>query len=110
MIGQRSKNILKLGFVLAASLTSNADEVEDILSIADRGESIFQQEASCKTCHGENGEGLIGPSIQYGPTPFDIHYQLNTNPEMASVREVLDPSNDDLIAVSVYILPCRTIS
>jgi hypothetical protein len=103
MIGQRSKNILKLGFALAASMTASAAEVEEILSIAARGEAIFQQEASCKTCHGESGEGLIGPSIQYGPTPFDIHYQLNTNPQMGSLSELLDPSNDDLIALSVYI-------
>ena len=102
-IASHLNKILTFGFFLAASMTSNAAEVEEILSIAERGETIFQQEASCKTCHGENGEGLIGPSIQYGPTPFDIHYQLNTNPQMAALRQELDPSNDDLIAVSVYI-------
>ena len=102
-IEKTMKSNLTLGFLLAVSMTSNASDVEEILSIAGRGEAIFQQEASCKTCHGESGEGLIGPSIQYGPTPFDIHYQLNTNPQMAPVREVLDLSNDDLIAVSVYI-------
>ena len=98
-----SKDILVIGFFLAASTTSNAAEIEEILSIAERGETIFQREASCSTCHGKSGEGLIGPSIQYGPTPFDIHYQLNTNPQMAPLLQELNPSNDDLIAVSVYI-------
>jgi mono/diheme cytochrome c family protein len=103
-----NKSTTKIKIVFALSIqislmTSNAAEVEEVLAVAERGEAIFQREASCKTCHGENGEGLIGPSIQYGPTPFDIHYQLNTNPQMAPVRELLNPSNDDLIAVSVYI-------
>ncbi len=98
-----SKDILVIGLFLAASMTSNAAEIEEILSIAERGETIFQREASCNTCHGKSGEGLIGPSIQYGPTPFDIHYQLNTNPQMAPLRQELTPSNDDLIAGSVYI-------
>lgn len=97
------KMIFTFVFWLATSTTSNAADVQEVLAIAERGEEVFQQEASCKTCHGENGEGLIGPSIQYGPTPFDIHYQLSTNPQMAPVREVLNPSNDDLTAVSVYI-------
>jgi DNA-binding beta-propeller fold protein YncE len=80
-----------------------AQEANEIAAIAERGETIFHGDAACATCHGKKGEGLVGPSIQYGPTPFDIHYQLNTNPQMASLRTALNPSDDDLIAVSVYI-------
>jgi DNA-binding beta-propeller fold protein YncE/mono/diheme cytochrome c family protein len=87
--------------VLAA--TASAAPEEDIASLAERGREIFHAPASCATCHGMQGEGLVGPSIQYGPTPFDIHYQLTTNTQMAPFREALDPTDEDLVAISVYI-------
>ena len=68
-----------------------------------RGEQLYKTPGSCITCHGEKGEGGIGPSIQDGPSPFDIGYQFKSNPVMAPINEILDPTHDDLIALSFYI-------
>lgn len=100
-----SWSIVALVFSLffASSFSTNAADSEEIVSLSARGEKIFLSPASCSTCHGEQGEGLVGPSIQYGPTPFDIHYQLTTNTQMAAFRAALNPTDEDLIALSVYI-------
>lgn len=89
--------------LLAAPLAGLAADNAAVVSLSKRGEEIFHAPASCATCHGEKGEGLVGPSIQYGPTPFDIHYQLTTNIQMAPFREAIDPTDEDLLAISVYI-------
>lgn len=88
-----------LGFGLGA----HADDTYNISSLSERGKELYNSAASCWVCHGEKGEGRIGPAIQYGPSPFDIHYQLKTNPQMAALREELNPSDDDLLALSVYV-------
>jgi DNA-binding beta-propeller fold protein YncE len=82
---------------------ARAGEHEEIAALEARGETLFRSPASCWLCHGENGEGRVGPSIQYGPTPFDIHDQFNSNPQMAPLRQALNPTDEDLLALSVYI-------
>ena len=80
-----------------------AAEPEEVAALAVRGAEIFRQPAACWTCHGENGEGLIGPALNFDPSPFDIAYQFRVNPQMAPLREVLQPTNDDFVALSVFI-------
>ena len=87
--------ILVLSNVLSAQ-----DNIEELSA---RGKEIFNTPASCATCHNERGTGGVGPSLTYGPTPYDIHYQLNTNPQMGPINQMLSPSHDDLLALSVYI-------
>lgn len=94
---------IAISLCLAASWSAIATDYGEVSSLTKRGEEIFRSPASCSTCHGEKGEGLVGPSIQYGPTPFDIHYQLTTNTQMAQFREALNPTDEDLLAISVYI-------
>lgn len=100
MIGLICRGTFVLGLMLVSVCAADTAEIEQL---AARGEEIFHNPAYCVTCHGEQGEGLVGPSIRYGPTPFDIHYQLNTNTQMAPVREALQPTDEDLVAISVYI-------
>lgn len=69
-----------------------------------RGEQLYNMPGSCITCHGDDGKsGTIGPTLQHGPSPFEIGYQLKTNPQMAPTNEMLKPTHDDLIALSFYI-------
>ncbi len=79
------------------------DDPYDASQLTQRGKALYNAEASCWVCHGENGEGRVGPAIRYGPSPFDIHYQLNTNPQMAALRQQLNPDHTDLLALSVYV-------
>ena len=51
----------------------------------------------------ETGEGLVGPSLHFGPTPADIFDQLESNPVMGVIVSEMDPSDEDLVAISMYI-------
>jgi DNA-binding beta-propeller fold protein YncE/mono/diheme cytochrome c family protein len=70
---------------------------------AERGKELFLAPASCSVCHKQDGTGLIGPDITYGPTAAQIFEQLQNNPQMAAIAQELKADNEELIALSVYI-------
>ena len=47
--------------------------------------------------------GLVGPSLHFGPKPVDIFDQLESNPVMGVIVAEMDPSDEDLVAISLYI-------
>ena len=71
--------------------------------LLEKGEQLYFEDVSCWVCHGDNAEGRVGPSLQYGPTPMMMQDQLDSNPQMAVVVAELNPSIDDLIALASYI-------
>ena len=71
------------------------------------GGEIYNTPALCTTCHGANGEGLIGPTFENPPSPYLIAYQMQSNPQMAVVVELLDPSVVDAFALTYYITQLR---
>lgn len=75
----------------------------DLDLLVEQGEELFNRDASCWVCHGKNAEGLIGPSLLYGPTPAQIFDQMINNPQMAVIVQELQPNNEDLVAISMYI-------
>ena len=68
-----------------------------------RGDELYNSPASCGVCHKQDGTGLIGPDITYGPTPAQILDQMLNNPQMAAIAQELKADNEDLISLSVYI-------
>ena len=78
-------------------------DLGDIDGLLARGTSLYQNTGECWDCHGYSGEGGDAPSLTHGPSAYDIHYQLNTNPEMADTRERLQASREDMIALAVYM-------
>ena len=76
---------------------------EPIDTLVARGEALFNDDVGCWVCHRETGEGLVGPSLLFGPTPMDIFDQLESNPVMAVIVAELDPSDEDLVAISMHI-------
>lgn len=92
---------------LGVASTAQAADPDEVAALAERGEQIFRRAESCWVCHGEDAQGRIGPTLHFGPTPFDIDYQFRTNPQMAPLREILQPEAEDLLAVSVFL---RTLS
>jgi mono/diheme cytochrome c family protein len=81
----------------AALVQSSVDE------LVARGQELFHSDVGCKVCHADSGEGLVGPSILFGPTPVDIFDQLESNPVMGVIVDQMDPSDEDLAAISMYI-------
>ena len=90
-------------FPAFCALSSNLVAQDDIAELSARGEALFFERVSCWICHGENADGLIGPTLLHGPTPMDIQVQLDSNPQMAVIVSELDPQAEDLVAVATYI-------
>jgi hypothetical protein len=76
---------------------------EAIDELAEHGRELFHSDIGCWVCHSETGEGLVGPSLLFGPTPLDIYDQLQSNPVMGVIVNEMNPDNNDLVALSLYI-------
>jgi len=68
-----------------------------------QGEEFYNQPVSCWVCHGEAAEGRVGPPLLTGPTAAAIWEQIQSNPQMGIIASELNPTDQDLIAVSLYI-------
>jgi DNA-binding beta-propeller fold protein YncE/mono/diheme cytochrome c family protein len=84
-------------------LASQSFAQVDLNNYLKRGEALYNKPASCAVCHRQDGTGLIGPDITYGPPPAVILEQMLNNPQMAGISAELKANNEDLIALSVYI-------
>jgi mono/diheme cytochrome c family protein len=93
--------LLVLSLVNLAGVAQESDGSMDAL--LQRGDRLFHAQVGCWVCHGEDAEGLVGPSLHFGPTPMDIFAQLESNPMMAPVMTELNPSDEDLVGVALYI-------
>ena len=76
---------------------------QDLGALVERGKELFDSDVGCWVCHSETGAGLVGPSLHFGPTPADIFDQLESNPIMGVIVSEMDPSDNDLVAISMYI-------
>lgn len=92
-----------MAITAVALLSAAAQGQDDAQALYDKGKELYSAPASCAICHTDAGTGAAGPDITYGPTPDTIHYQLNNNPQMSPINQLLKPSNEDLLALSVYI-------
>jgi DNA-binding beta-propeller fold protein YncE len=96
-------------FLVGIALTVTASGSDDPMSAATvdellaQGEEFYNKPVSCWVCHGEKAEGRVGPSLTYGPDAAKIWEQIQSNPQMGIIAAELNPSDDDLVAVSLYI-------
>ncbi len=89
---------------LVLGLLSGAAAAQvDLDLMVEQGEVIFNHQVGCWVRHSKSGEGLVGLSLLFGPTPAQIFEQMMGNPQMAIIEQVLAPDNEDLIAVAMYI-------
>jgi DNA-binding beta-propeller fold protein YncE/cytochrome c553 len=89
--------------IFSGCLLAGPVAAQDVDALVERGEELFHSATGCATCHAPNGEGLVGPSLHFGPTPVDIFDQLESNPVMGVIVSEMDPSDEDLAAISMYI-------
>ena len=76
---------------------------ENMDALLERGGELFHADIGCRVCHADTGGGLVGPSLHFGPTPVDIFDQLESNPIMGVIVSEMNPSDEDLVAMSMYI-------
>jgi DNA-binding beta-propeller fold protein YncE len=86
--------------ILLGGAAAAQDSVDGLIA---RGGELYNARVGCWVCHAENGEGLVGPTLQFGPTPVDIYRQLQENPVMGVIVQELNPTDEDLVALSMYI-------
>ena len=86
------RTFLTLVVLAPGTLLAQADPA----ALAERGRALYFERVSCWVCHGDEAEGRIGPSLQYGPTPMAIQEQLDSNPQMGVIVTELNPSADDI--------------
>ncbi|HEY5622763.1 MAG TPA: hypothetical protein VIV14_03305 [Gammaproteobacteria bacterium] len=84
-------------------LCASAAAQDSLDEAVERGRELFHSDIGCRVCHNDDGTGLVGPSLLFGPTPVDIYDQLETNPVMGVIVTEMAPTNDDLVALSMYI-------
>ena len=65
-----------LAAVTSYSMCASAPAQESVDDLLQRGEELFHADIGCRVCHADTGEGLVGPSLHFGPTPVDIFDQL----------------------------------
>lgn len=87
-----------IGLLLGGA--ASAQTVEELVA---RGGELFHADIGCHVCHGPNAQGLVGPTLHFGPTPVDIFDQLESNPMMGVIVAEMDPSDADLEAIAMYI-------
>lgn len=101
---------ISTGFLLAISSQLAAqNNIDELLA---KGEAIYSEPTACIVCHGNEGQGGVGPNIQYGPVPSVIQTKLTTVPQMSVINAQLEPDFEDLVALSVYMhsLGGKTVS
>lgn len=91
--------------ILLVSCTGGPAENElTVAELSEHGRELYLLTDSCVDCHGADGSGgLAAPPLDAGITPRAIDYQLRTNPEMAELADSLQATQQDLLALSVYI-------
>jgi len=90
--------------LVTASLQANDPMASPTLDeILAQGEEFYKLPVSCWVCHGDIAEGRVGPSLQTGPSAAFIWEQIQSNPQMGIIASELKPTDQDLVAVALYI-------
>jgi len=98
-----SWNTLSLSLVAAGVFSVGIEAQGPLDALVERGQEVYSDDVGCWVCHGETAEGLLGPSLRFGPTPANIADEIRNNPVMGVIAAELDPSDEDLVAVSMYL-------
>ena len=89
--------------IVIGVLVGGAASAQSVEELVARGGELFNADIGCHVCHGPNAQGLVGPTLHFGPTPVDIFDQLESNPMMGVIVAEMDPSDADLEAIAMYI-------
>ncbi len=89
--------------ITGALLAAGSAQSQELNDLVERGQELFHSDIGCHVCHGPTGTGVVGPSLLFGPTPVEIFDQLESNPVMGVIVSEMDPSDEDLAAISMYI-------
>ena len=89
------------GFVCRAAGQSDPGADSTVARSA-RGRSLFEGKGLCFSCHGKNGEGLLGPSTRLASRPVG-----HTRPSVADVAALIKSAVDSAHSISGQLMPAR---
>jgi mono/diheme cytochrome c family protein len=102
--------LLTTGLLAGTTFSGLAAGQESVDALVERGRELFHADIGCRVCHNDDGAGLVGPSLLFGPTPVDIFDQLESNPVMGVIVSEMNPTDQDLVAISLYIRTLADLS
>jgi mono/diheme cytochrome c family protein len=69
---------------------------------AARGRSLFEGKGLCFSCHGKDGEGMLGPTTRLAGRPL-----VHAKPTVASVAALIKSGVDSAHSTSGQVMPAR---
>lgn len=103
----RQTSIITAAFMaVLAGIRADASDPMDIPTVGEleqHGRELYMNPVSCWVCHGENGEGRVGPALLSGQSAADIWDQIRSNPQMGMLQRELEPTDQDLVAIALYL-------
>ena len=95
---------LRMALIAGVLFPSPGYAQVDLSAVIKRGEALYNLPASCAVCHKQDGTGLIGPDITYGPTAAQILEQMLNNPQMAAISQEIKASNKATVINFIIIV------
>ncbi|MGH7524798.1 MAG: c-type cytochrome [Gemmatimonadales bacterium] len=83
----------------AVAQSAGAD-TDSVAARAARGRILFQGKGLCFSCHGKDGEGLLGPTTKLAGRPL-----VHAKPTLASIAALITSGVDGAHSTSGQVMP-----
>jgi mono/diheme cytochrome c family protein len=80
----------------------SATVADSVAERAARGRILFEGKGLCFSCHGKNGEGMLGPNTRLAGRPL-----VHTKPTLTAVAELIKSGVDSAHSTSGQAMPAR---
>ena len=95
--------LLAAGPAVAGTAAAQSAVVGDsVAERAARGRVLFEGKGLCFSCHGKNGEGVLGPGTRLVGRPL-----VHAKPTLAAVTELIKSGVDSAHSTSGQAMPAR---
>lgn len=96
-------SVLAAGPACARTAAAQTATVADSVSErAARGRLLFEGRGLCFSCHGKDGEGMLGPTTRLAGRPL-----AHAKPTVAAIAELIKSGVDSAHSTSGQVMPAR---
>jgi mono/diheme cytochrome c family protein len=88
--------------VTSAAAAQTATVGDSVSERAARGRVLFQGKGLCFSCHGKDGEGMLGPTTRLAGRPL-----VHAKPTLAAIAELIKSGVDSAHSTSGQVMPAR---
>lgn len=94
--------LLATGSAFARAAAQTPSSADSAAERAARGRTLFEGKGLCFSCHGKNGEGMLGPSTRLAGRPL-VHAKAT----LADVAALIKSGVDSAHSTSGQVMPAR---